>query len=60
MMLSMNGTGTERAMYKLIASPATMISDGRRSGRNARCGEDQGNCYCKSNEAHRLDFGIAR
>jgi hypothetical protein len=43
MMPSMNWTGTERAMYKLIAR-ATMISDGRRSGRNARCGEDQGNC----------------
>jgi hypothetical protein len=45
MMPSMNGTGT---MYKLIASPATMISDCRRSGRNARRGENQGNCYCKS------------
>ena len=49
MMPSMNETGTERAMYKLIAFPAIMISDGRRSGRNARCGEDQGNCYRKSN-----------
>jgi hypothetical protein len=48
MMPSLNGTGTERAVYKLIASPVTMISDGHRSGRNARCGEDQGNCYRKS------------
>jgi hypothetical protein len=48
MMPSVNGTGTERAMYKLITSPATMIFDGRRSGRNACCGEDQESCYCKS------------
>jgi hypothetical protein len=34
MMPSMNGTGTERAIYKLIA-PAAMIFEGRRSGRNA-------------------------
>jgi hypothetical protein len=47
MMPSMNGTGTERAMYKLIA-PAAMIFEGRRSGRNACCCEDQGSCYCKS------------
>jgi hypothetical protein len=42
------GRMSDDAFYELIAFPATMISDGRRSGRNARCGEDQGNCYCKS------------
>jgi hypothetical protein len=39
---------TECAVHKLIASQAVMISEGHRSGRNACCGEDQGNCYCKS------------